>query len=174
MVKVYIDIVTGDEMVSNGYPNEEVFNGAGLKVQARLVIKGEEDVGVAMNLGEDEEKAPEGPGELPKGETVIDIVDRFDLKETKFDAKSFGAYIKVYMARIMKHLESKGKKDRIPGFQKGAREMFKWIMSKFDDFQFFTGTSMEQDGAVALCTYEEGKTEPTFYFFLDGLDGKEY
>ena len=93
MVKVFIDVMSGDEMVSDGYPNEEICNHAGLKVQGRLIIKGAEDVGVAENLGEDEEKKEES-GDIPKGETVIDIVDRFGLMETKHDKKSFQAYVK--------------------------------------------------------------------------------
>ena len=94
MVKVFLDIVTGDEMVSDGYPNKEVYNGAGLEVQGRLTIKGQEDLGIPENAGEDDEKKEEAPGEVPKGDTVIDIVDRFDLKETKHDKKSFQAYAK--------------------------------------------------------------------------------
>ena len=94
MVKVYKDVLTGDEMISDGYPNKEICDGAGLEVQGRLVIKGAEDLGIPENLGEDEEKKEEVPGDIPKGDTVIDIVDRFDLKETKHDKKSFQAFVK--------------------------------------------------------------------------------
>eukprot|EP00826_Nyctotherus_ovalis_P000196 TRINITY_DN0_c223_g1_i8.p1 TRINITY_DN0_c223_g1~~TRINITY_DN0_c223_g1_i8.p1 ORF type:complete len:174 (-),score=70.18 TRINITY_DN0_c223_g1_i8:48-569(-) len=173
MVKVYIDVITGDEMVSDGYPNKEIFNGAGLEVQARFITKGQDDGGIAMNLGEDEEKGADAGG-MPEGETVIDIVDRFDLKETKYDKKSFQAYVKVYLNKIKKYLQDKGKAERVPEFQKGVLEMVKMILKNFDDFQFFTGSSMDDEAALALCTYPEGKTEPVFYFFLDGLEGKEY
>ena len=171
MVKVYIDIVSGDEMISDGYPNKEIFNGAGLEVQARLVTKGQEDCGVAMNADEGEE-APVS-SDAP-GETVIDIVDRFDLKETKHDKKSFQSYAKVYLNKIKKHLQEKGKGDRVAEFQKGALELVKMVLKDIDCYQFFTGPSMDDEGALAFCTYPEGKTEPIFYFFLDGLDGKEY
>ena len=174
MVKVYIDVITGDEMVSDAYPTKEIFDGAGLEVQARYITKGQEDGGIAMNLGEDEEKGPDTNTGLPAGETVIDIVDRFDLKETKYDQKSFQAYAKLYLNKIKKHLQEKGKADRIPGFQKGSLEMVKMILKNFDDFQFFTGSSMDDEAALAFCTYPEGKTEPIFYFFLDGLEGKQY
>ena len=174
MVKVFKDIVTGDEMVSDGYPHEMICNGAGLQVQGRLMIKGVEDGGVAQNLGEDEEKKEDAPGAIPQGDTVIDIVDRFDLKETKHDKKSFTAYMKVYLNRIKKHLEDTNKKERIKDFQKGAVELMKIIMGKIDEIQFFTGSSMEGDGALAFSFYPEGKTDPTFYFFFDGLVGTEY
>eukprot|EP00826_Nyctotherus_ovalis_P056399 TRINITY_DN75_c0_g1_i4.p1 TRINITY_DN75_c0_g1~~TRINITY_DN75_c0_g1_i4.p1 ORF type:complete len:215 (-),score=62.11 TRINITY_DN75_c0_g1_i4:5-649(-) len=136
MVKVYIDVITGDEMVSDGYPNKEIFNGAGLEVQARFITKGQDDGGIAMNLGEDEEKGADAGG-MPEGETVIDIVDRFDLKETKYDKKSFQAYVKVYLNKIKKYLQDKGKAERVPEFQKGVLEMVKMILKNFDDFQFF-------------------------------------
>ena len=94
MVKVFFDIISGDEMVSDGYPYTEIHNHAGIEVQGKLVIKGKEDVGVSENLGEDEEKKEEGKEEVPTGTTVIDIVDRFGLAETSFNIKDFTAYIK--------------------------------------------------------------------------------
>eukprot|EP00826_Nyctotherus_ovalis_P035841 TRINITY_DN3114_c0_g1_i3.p1 TRINITY_DN3114_c0_g1~~TRINITY_DN3114_c0_g1_i3.p1 ORF type:complete len:151 (-),score=44.76 TRINITY_DN3114_c0_g1_i3:26-478(-) len=99
-----------------------------------------------MNLGEDEEKAADsGAGGVPEGETVIDIVDRFDLKETKYDKKSFQAYAKLYLNKVKKYLQDKGKADRVAEFQKGALEIVKMILKNFDDFQFFTGNNMEDE-----------------------------
>jgi hypothetical protein len=42
-------------------------------------------------------------------------------------------YAKMYMKKIKEHLE-KNKPERVDAFMKGAQEMVKWIISRFDDF----------------------------------------
>lgn len=46
-MKVFKDVITGDEMVSDSYPQKLVFNDAILEVKSRLVTKGAEDFGIA-------------------------------------------------------------------------------------------------------------------------------
>lgn len=47
-MKVWKDILSGDEMVSDSYPHEEAFDGAALKVKSRLISKkANEDFGIA-------------------------------------------------------------------------------------------------------------------------------
>jgi len=45
-MKVYKDIVTGDEMVSDSYPQKLEYEDAILVVKSRLVTKGAEDFGI--------------------------------------------------------------------------------------------------------------------------------
>ena len=42
-MKVWIDILSGDEMVSDSYPYEETFDGACLEVKSRLLTKNAND-----------------------------------------------------------------------------------------------------------------------------------
>ena len=49
------------------------------------------------------------------------------------------AILKAYLKRVVEHLKEKGKDDRVPEFKKGATEMIKMIMEKFDEMQIFTG-----------------------------------
>ncbi len=143
MVTVYKCVFSNDEMVSDSYPHELKYNDACLQVQGKIVIKGEEDGGVAANLDEDEEKAPDVPGEIPQGKSVIDIVDRFELEETFFDKTTFPQYCKgtpplpsiVYLNKIKEHLKAQKLEARIPIFQKGAVELMKFVLSKIDEFQ---------------------------------------
>ena len=46
-MKVYKDIITGDEMVSDSYPQKLIYEDAILEVKSRLVTKGAEDFGIA-------------------------------------------------------------------------------------------------------------------------------
>lgn len=46
-MKVFKDIISGDEMVSDSYPHQLVFEDAILEVKSRLVTKGNEDFGIS-------------------------------------------------------------------------------------------------------------------------------
>ena len=96
MVKVFTDIVSKDEMISDGYPMTEKFEGAAFEVQGKLIITGQEDLGMPENPGEDDvvEEGKAAPGEIPQGDTVIDVVHHFNLMETKHDKKSFQNFVK--------------------------------------------------------------------------------
>jgi hypothetical protein len=41
-MKVWIDLISGDEMVSDSYPHQVIYNGAALEVRARYKTKGVE------------------------------------------------------------------------------------------------------------------------------------
>ena len=46
-MKVWFDLLSGDEMVSDSYPHQVTFDGACLEVKSRLITKGAEDYGIA-------------------------------------------------------------------------------------------------------------------------------
>jgi hypothetical protein len=46
-MKVWTDLLSGDEMVSDSYPHTVTFDGACLEVKSRLITKGAEDYGIA-------------------------------------------------------------------------------------------------------------------------------
>lgn len=165
-MKVFIDLISGDEMVSDSYPHTEVYNGAGLEVKARYRTKGSDFIAIASDDVNDDE-AP--------GETVVDIVDAFKLNETNFDKKGFMAWCKAYMAKLVTVLEANGKADRVPEFKKGATEMVKFIVSKFDEFQFYAGSKFDMEAGLAF-SYQKEQTDegPTFLFFADGLREEKF
>ena len=48
-MKVWLDILSGDEMTSDSYPHETTFDGACLEVKSKLVTKKNEDFGISSN-----------------------------------------------------------------------------------------------------------------------------
>ena len=64
-MRVWIDLFSGDEMVSDSYKMQKTMNDACLEVKAKFVTKGSDHVQIAAD-----EEAPENE----KGETVINIV----------------------------------------------------------------------------------------------------
>ena len=103
------------------------------------------------------------------GQTVINIVDAHDLNETQLSKKDFMSMIKAYLKRVVGHLKENGKEDRVKDFQKGATEMIKHLVGKFDELQIFTGKSYDTEAGLCFSYTEDGAVEPIFMYFTDGM-----
>jgi hypothetical protein len=165
-MKVWIDLISGDEMVSDSYKHVLCFGDAGLEVRASYKTKGVEQIAIASD------DVIEDDG---SGETVVDIVDAFQLHEIQLTKKDFMAYVKQFLKAVSEKLESIGKGDRIPEFKKGATEMVKYIVGRFDEFQFYTGPKFSMEGGLAFSYQKEQEDEgPTFLFFHDAMKEEKF
>lgn len=99
---------------------------------------------------------------------VNNVISAFHLEETPFDKKSFMTYIKGYMKKLKEYLTTNNP-DRVKPFMEEVQTFVKDVIKRFDDFQFFTGESMDTEAGVALMFYKEDGITPYFYFFRDGL-----
>jgi hypothetical protein len=165
-MKVFKDIISGDELCSDSYPHKLIMDDACLEVKGRYVKKGSDQIAIASDdIIEEDENAP----------TVVDIVDSFQLNEIQMTKKDFMAYIKGFLATVTQRLESTGKAERVPAFKKGATELTKLIVSKFDEFQIYTGQSYNMEGALAFSYQKEQEdTGPTFLYFKDVLKEEKF
>eukprot|EP01097_Dermamoeba_algensis_P012031 TRINITY_DN955_c0_g1_i1.p1 TRINITY_DN955_c0_g1~~TRINITY_DN955_c0_g1_i1.p1 ORF type:complete len:162 (-),score=40.99 TRINITY_DN955_c0_g1_i1:165-650(-) len=155
-MKVFIDVISGDEMFSDSVPIEEL-DDIVYVVTGKSIVVGDEDYGIENNSGEalDSNKR-----------TVINIVDAHKLQEAFFTKKDYLSYLKGYVQAVKKHLEATNP-SRVDTFQKAAQDFVKnKLLPKFDNFQFFTGENQNTEGAVALVFYD-GET-PKLYYFKDG------
>ena len=122
---------------------------------------------VAIDIGANPSEEEEGEEYAAGSRTVNNIVEAFRLQETSFDKKSYMVYIKDYMKKVTKYLESK-KADRVAPFQKAAQAYVKKVLGNFDDYSFYTGASMDPEGMVVLCQWRDDK--PFMLYFKDGLE----
>ena len=106
--------------------------------------------------------------------TVVNVVDAHQLQETQFSQKDFMAIVKPYLKRVVEKLKASGKEDRVAGFQQGATEMIKFIVSKFSEMQFFMGQSMDPEAGICFAYNKDGEVDPTFMFFADGMREEKY
>jgi len=83
--------------------------------------------------------------------------------------KDVMAMLKAYLKRVVGYLKENGKEDRVVGFQKGATQMVKFVMGKFDEMQIFTGKSIDTDASLCFAYTMDGEVDPTFLFFNDGM-----
>ena len=161
--KLYVDKITGDEMVSDGFRVQDV-DDIVYEVDAAMITvqDGEVDIGGNPSAEEQQEALDNG------AEQVINIVHSFRLQATSFDKKSYLTYLKGYMKTIKQNLQET-KPERVPEFEKKAAEFAKKVVGKFNDWEFYTGESMNPDGMVALLNYREDGVTPYFVFWKDGL-----
>lgn len=159
-------------MVSDSFAYTEVYDGAGLEVKARFVTKKEnEDFGLKANTEEGEDESAVDDRTV----TVIDVVDSLRLAEISLDKKGFMAYVKGYLKAIKEKLEAAGKADRVAAFQKGATELVKFLISRWDEVQIWTGESGNWEGGFGYSLMKEETDDgPTFFYFLDGLKQEKY
>ena len=175
-MKIFKDVITGDEMLSDTFQMTVEYEDAIYKVPSKNRPKddlGDVDVGCGdaftKQEGEEEPSAPQGV------EVVLDVVANSELKQVNMSKKEFMAYIKDYFKKIIAYLEENGKKDRVDGFKKGAQAFIKFIVPKYDDIELYTGANGENDdgeivGGICISYWEDDSAKgPMFYFFKDGL-----
>ena len=109
--------------------------------------------------------------------------------ETGFGKKAdYMNYLKDYMKRVVAYLESNNKADQVDGFKKNINGVMKSLLGKFNDLQFYTGSSvwvrknsvdrfysgenMDPKGMIVLVDYKEynGEERPCVMFFKHGLE----
>ena len=82
--------------------------------------------------------------------------------------------LKEYLQSYCKKLRQKLKDDdSIPGpevkaFTQSAPNLCKWLLSKYDDLEFYTSSSMDPDGSMAFAYYGD-QVDPNFIFIKMGL-----
>ncbi|KAL1546009.1 translationally-controlled tumor protein [Salvia divinorum] len=161
---VYQDLLSGDELLSDSFPYNEIENGMLWEVEGKWVVQGAVSVDIGANPSA--EGADEEEGVDDQAVKVVDIVDTFRLQEQPpFDKKQFIAYVKKYIRNLTPKLQPE-KQDQ---FKKGIEGATKYLVSKLKDFQYFVGESMHDDGTMVFAYYKEGATDPTFLYLAYGL-----
>jgi len=160
-MKLYTDILTEDEMFTDAFPIKEIDDTV-FEVDCQVItVKAGADVDIGANPS-----AEEGGEDLEDGATTVNnVVHSFRLQSTVFDKKSYLTYLKGYMKEVKKKLPE----ERVPIFEKNASAFAKKIVANFKDFEFYTGSSMNPDGMIALLNYRADGITPYFTFWKDGL-----
>jgi hypothetical protein len=165
-MRVYKDLISGDELISDSYPQSLINDETTLEVRARYTKKASDNIQIASDdVADDDEE----------GETVVDVVEAFKLNEMTISKGEFMAWAKAYLPKVTAKLTEAGKEDRVPVFKKGATQTVKLIAGKFDEFQIFVGPSYNMEGALAFAYQKNQEDEgPTFLFFVDGMKEEKF
>ncbi|KAK7078065.1 tRNA 2'-phosphotransferase [Halocaridina rubra] len=164
-MKVFKDLLTGDEMFTDTY-KYEVIEDAYYMVIGKTTTVTEGDVKLD-GANPSAEEAEEGTDAASV--SGIDVVLFMRLQETFFAGKKdYLSYMREYLKALKTKLEGTPGADKLPAIQKPLSE----ILKKFKDLQFFTGESMNPDGMIAIGDYKEidGEERPVLYFPKLGLE----
>ncbi|KAH8277453.1 hypothetical protein KR026_011107 [Drosophila bipectinata] len=168
-MKIYKDIITGDEMFADTYKMKLV-DEVIYEVYGKLISRSEGDI-VLAGSNPSAEEADEGTD--TNVETGVDVVMNHRLQECFAfgDKKSYTLYLKDYMKKVLAKLEENSP-DQVDVFKTNMNKAMKDILGRFKELQFFTGESMDCDGMVALVEYREidGASVPVLMFFKHGLE----
>ncbi|CAH1396278.1 unnamed protein product [Nezara viridula] len=172
-MRIYKDIFTGDEMFSDTYKMKLV-DEVLYEVYGKLVTRKQGDIQLD-GFNPSAEEADEGTSEIV--ESGVDVVLNHRLCETFAfgDKKSYTAYLKDYMKKLVSKLEEKDP-SQIETFKTNMNKVMKDILGRFKELQFFTGESMDVDGMIALLEYRDINNEsvPVLMFFKHGLDEEKF
>jgi Translationally controlled tumour protein len=58
---------------------------------------------------------------------------------------------------------------QIKAFMAAAPGFVKYLLTQFNELQFYVGSSFDPNGAMAFSYYKEGASTPTFIFIAGGL-----
>lgn len=172
-MRIFEDIVTGIEVISDSYPMELLFDGAACEVQSRMVVKGDVniDVGCGNAFGGKNEEEEEGAtgGSAPV-EKVNDLIDAFGYEETSFEKADWQKAFKEFVKEILeKKTANKESAEAIAKFKANAGLFVKYIGSKFGDLTIYTPKDYDSTHSLVFSYWKEENDEaPVFIFYLDG------
>lgn len=155
---LFEDVFTGDKLMSDAHAFTLEYNGAMMKVKSKLMLK---DTTQGLSGEEESEEM------LYR---LFDVEHQYNLVKDTFSRKDYEGYSKEFASRLKKYLEANVSASRAGLFQQGATDFVKFVLSKFSEFEFFWGASMDPDSAIVHAYWEDENDEaPTFYFFKDAL-----
>jgi len=104
-MKVYKDIISGDEVASDTFPME-VVNDVVYKFTSKVVVKTENNnFDIGANPSEDPEAEKEDDVAASESVSVNQFVDSLRLQKTTFDKKSYMGYINQYMNTFLEKIK---------------------------------------------------------------------
>ncbi len=156
------DTFTGDIVMSDKHPYTLKYNDVVMEVKPSYASE------QALQIEESQETGFEGEGEL---ERVSDGIEyQYAFIPTSFTKVEFLNEIRAFKYRIKDHLEKTGNYSRYTPFQEGMDLFIKAILGRFDELNFFMGSSGDTSGAIIISHWEYGADpRPVFYFFNDAL-----
>ncbi|KAI9845602.1 MAG: hypothetical protein M1838_001686 [Thelocarpon superellum] len=159
---IYKDIITGDEIISDGYKIVDVDDTV-YEIDSKMVKPKAENFELAgANPSAEEADDLEGGGGEDLGEPVPELAIAFELnKMDGFQKQDYKVHIKSYMKKVKAALQSKGADEaKVKAFETGAATYLKKILSNFDDYDFYTGKSMDPDGMHVMINFREDGMTP--------------
>lgn len=158
-------------MCSDSYVHFKEIDDTVIEIGAKTIMI--DDSGVNIGGNPSAEGGDEDEGVQDEVQRVINVVHSHQLVQTGHTKKSFLGYFKAYLKKVCDYL-AKHNPDRVEVFKKNIQKFAtEKILNQFDEFTFYTGASMDPEGALALSFYPPEAVDPVFWFFKDGLKAEK-
>ncbi|MEU7168293.1 translationally-controlled tumor protein [Streptomyces morookaense] len=167
---VFLDVFSGDELGGDAFPLKEDDDIA-IEMEGKLIkISTDVDVADDTGAGQTDEDAADDAGESV---TKVNIVHAHELEQTQFTKKSYQVYIKGYTKRLLTYLKEHNP-ERAAIFEKKAPAFIKGILANFNDWDFYTGKSMDPDAGLAMLNYRDDGQTPYVVVLKDSVKQEQY
>lgn len=176
-MKIFKDIFSGDELLSDALEIEEVENSI-YKVTSKMVNEddaGNVDIGCGNAFGSGDAEDDGGAPDVG-GVKVNNIISGFNLEEFGGSKKDVAAKLKEKMNAVKAYLKENGKEDRAKEWEQDGvvGKFLKACFGKFDECVFYMGRSYGLDDPVEsmlVVSYwvNDSDSGETFFFFKDAL-----
>ena len=163
--------ITGDELFSDSFPMIEKENFFYEITGKNINISNEIDPSL---IGGNESAETPSEGTADAVETKINVIFNHNLQPTQFDKKSYQAYIKGYIKKLLDKIKEEKGDEAAEDFKKRAGGGVKAILENFKNWEFYVGEKQESDGMVVLMDYREDGITPYFWYIKDGILEEKY
>ena len=175
---IYKCRVTGDELISDAYKlrpvidpeTKEEVEGL-MECDSMMVTKGggNIDIGAGNAFGGANDDDEGVADTVEKVNNVIDSDLGFGLSEVPLKKIDLKEYLKTYCGAIRLLLKDDPKIEgpRVKAFTQSAPNFCKFLLTKYDDLQFFMSPAFNPDGAMVYSYYRD--TTQVFVFIKEGL-----
>ena len=102
---------------------------------------------------------------------VIDETFGFGLQEVPMGKKDFKEYLGGYCKALRLKLkeDSKVTGPEVKAFTSAAPVFCKWLLTMYDELQFYTTPTMDPEGSMVFSYYPEGSVNPSFIYITMGM-----
>ena len=158
-MKIFKDVLTGDEMLSDTFQMTSEYDDAILKVPSKNRPKDvlDADVGCGNAFGGGEEEEQQAP---PEGvEMVLDVVANSELKQVNMSKKEFMAYIKDYFKKLIAYRKKMAKKTESKDSKKEPKLLSNssFLILMISNFILELMEKMMKEKLLEVCAFPIGK-----------------
>jgi len=163
---IYKCLISGDELFTDAFKIER--DGHFYKLTGKMTTRTDKVDDSVIGGNASQEEAVEANAD--SSQSGIDIVLNQRLVETGFGSKKeYQAYFKDFLKKLEPALKEKFPDKDMEQWKKNMTEAFKWVVSEFKEWQFYTGESMVDGGSICLCKWVGEPEVPEFYIYADSV-----
>jgi len=170
---VFYDRLSGDELFTDTFKYTITTTenpgtvGPGL-YRIECELKTEKD-GENFDTGANASAEEAGEDSEALSKTGLDVALASNLAKAEINKAGYKAAIKDYMKNLKEHLQ-KNNPEVVDSFVDNAKKVVGAVIGKnFGQFEFYQGESLDPDGMLAICCWEQDDTVPVLYYFQEGV-----